>query len=189
MSGESRAIADVGSHWCDLLQFITGQSIVRVMADLSTVHKTRMKPKKEIETYAGKELSPSDYEPQDIKTEDYASVLIELSGGARGVFSVSQVSAGRKNRLSFELDGSRCAVAWDQEKPNEMWIGYREKANEILVKDPSFCTKVPESTPITQVVIPRPIQMAPRIYSATYIVRLKGTNARKSRLEHVCGWP
>ncbi|MDA8041571.1 MAG: Gfo/Idh/MocA family oxidoreductase, partial [Pirellulales bacterium] len=128
MSGESRAIADVGSHWCDLLQFITGQSIVRVMADLSTVHKTRMKPKKEIETYAGKELSPSDYEPQDITTEDYASVLIELSGGARGVFSVSQVSAGRKNRLSFELDGSRCAVAWDQEKPNEMWIGYREKA-------------------------------------------------------------
>ena len=95
-------------------------------------------PKKEIETYAGKELSPSDYEPQDIHTEDYASVLIELSGGARGVFSVSQVSAGRKNRLSFELDGSRCAVAWDQEKPNEMWIGYREKANEILVKDPSL---------------------------------------------------
>ena len=138
MSGDSRAVADVGSHWCDLLQFITGESIVRVMADLRTVHKTRMKPKKQIETYAGKELSPSDYEPQDINTEDYASVLIELSGGARGVFSVSQVSAGRKNRLSFELDGSRCALAWDQERPNDMWIGYREKANEILVKDPSL---------------------------------------------------
>ena len=138
LSGESRAVADVGSHWCDLLQFITGETITRVMADLRTVHKTRMKPKKEIETYAGKELTPSDYEPQDIATEDYASVLLELSGGAHGVFTVSQVAAGRKNRLYFELDGSRRAIAWDQERPNEMWIGYREKPNEILVKDPSL---------------------------------------------------
>ncbi|MBT4157943.1 MAG: Gfo/Idh/MocA family oxidoreductase, partial [Planctomycetaceae bacterium] len=73
MSGDSLAVADVGSHWCDLLQFITGESIVRVMADMRTVHKTRMKPKKQIEPYAGKELSPSDNEPQDINTEDYAS--------------------------------------------------------------------------------------------------------------------
>ena len=138
LSGESRAVADVGSHWCDLLQFITGEKITRVMADLRTIHKNRMKPKKEIETYAGKELTPSDYEPQEIHTEDYASVFVELSGGAHGVFTVSQVSAGRKNRLSFELDGSRCAVAWDQETPNEMWIGYREKPNEILIKDPSL---------------------------------------------------
>jgi len=138
LSGESRAVADVGSHWCDLLQFITGETITRVMADLRTVHKTRMKPKKEIETYAGKELTPSDYEPQDIATEDYASVLLELSGGAHGVFTVSQVAAGRKNRLYFELDGSRRAIAWDQERPNEMWVGYREKPNEILVKDPSL---------------------------------------------------
>ena len=124
MSGESRAVADVGSHWCDLLQFITGESITRVMADLRTIHTTRMKPKKEIETYAGKELEPSDYEPQKIHTEDYASVLLELSGGAHGVFTVSQVSAGRKNRLYFELDGSRCALAWDQESPNEMSVIY-----------------------------------------------------------------
>jgi predicted dehydrogenase len=138
LSGESRAVADVGSHWCDLLQFITGLTITRVFADLRTVHKTRMKPKKEVETYAGKVLQPSDYEPQPIHTEDYAAVLIELSNGAHGVFTVSQVSAGRKNRLHFELDGSKCAVAWDQERPNEMWIGYREKPNEILVKDPSL---------------------------------------------------
>ncbi len=138
MSGESRAIADIGSHWCDLLQFITGTTITRVMADLRTVHKTRMKPKKEDETYAGKELEPSDYDPQQINTEDYGSVLIELSNGAHGVFTVSQVSAGRKNRLSFEIDGSKCALAWDQERPNEMWIGYREKSNEVLMKDPSL---------------------------------------------------
>jgi predicted dehydrogenase len=138
MSGDSRAIADIGSHWCDLVQFITGLTITRVFADLRTIHKTRMKPKKEVETYAGKQLSPEDYEPQEINTEDYASVLFELSNEAHGVFTVSQVSAGRKNRLFFEIDGSKCAVAWDQERPNEMWIGYREKANEILMKDPSL---------------------------------------------------
>lgn len=138
LSGDSRAVADVGSHWCDLMQFISGQSITRVFADLHTVHKTRMRPKKEVETYAGKELDPSDYEAQEINTEDYASVLFEMQNGTRGVFTVSQVAAGRKNRLHFELDGSKCAIAWDQEKPNEMWIGYRDKANEILTKDPSL---------------------------------------------------
>ena len=138
LSGDSRAIADIGSHWCDLLQFITGLTIIKVFADLQTIHKTRMKPKKELETYAGKVLSAEDYEPQPINTEDYASVLFELSNGAHGVFTVSQVAAGRKNRLYFEIDGSNCALSWDQEKPNEMWIGYREKPNEILAKDPAL---------------------------------------------------
>ncbi|MCA9245944.1 MAG: Gfo/Idh/MocA family oxidoreductase [Planctomycetales bacterium] len=138
LSGDSRAVADVGSHWCDLLQFITGLQITKVFADLRTVHKERMKPKKEVETYTGKILSADDYEAQPINTEDYASVLFELSNGAHGVFTVSQVSAGRKNRLYFEIDGSNCALSWDQESPNEMWIGRREKSNEILVKDPSL---------------------------------------------------
>ena len=138
LSGDSRAIADIGSHWCDLMQFISGQSITRVMADLQTIHKNRMKPKKEVETYAGKELQPEDYEEQPINTEDYASVLFELSSGAHGVFTVSQVAAGRKNRLYFEIDGGKCALSWDQESPNEMWIGYRDKANEVIAKDPSL---------------------------------------------------
>jgi predicted dehydrogenase len=123
------------------MQFVTGQAITKVFADLRTVHKTRMKPKKEVETYAGKQLTPSDYEPQEINTEDYASVLFELSGGAHGVFTVCQVAAGRKNRLHFELHGSKCALAWDQEKPEEMWIGYRDKANETFVKDPSLLSE------------------------------------------------
>ena len=138
LSGESRAVADIGSHWCDLIQHVTGQSIVRVFADLRTVHKTRMKPTKEVETYTGKILSPSDYEPQPIDTEDYASVLFELERGAHGVFTVSQVAAGRKNRLHFEIDGSRCALSWHQERPNEMWIGRRDRPNELLLKDPSL---------------------------------------------------
>ena len=101
-------------------------------------HREPKKPKKEVETYSGKMLEPSDYEAVPIHTEDYASVLIEFSNGAHGSFTVSQCFAGRKNRLFYELSGSKCSLTWDQERPNEMWIGYREKANELLVKDPSL---------------------------------------------------
>jgi len=137
-SGESRAVADVGSHWCDCIQFISGRKITKVFADLRTIHKTRMKPKKEVETYSGKMLQPSDYEPVQINTEDYANVLFEFDNGVSGSFTVSQCFAGRKNRLFYELAGSKCSLAWDQERPNEMWIGYREKPNELLMKDPSL---------------------------------------------------
>jgi predicted dehydrogenase len=137
-SGESRAVADIGSHWCDCIQFITGLKIVKVCADFATIHKNRMKPKKEVETYSGKMLEPSDYEAVPINTEDYASVLIQFSNGAHGSFTVSQCFAGRKNRLFYELSGSKCSLVWNQERPNEMWIGYREKANELLIKDPSL---------------------------------------------------
>jgi predicted dehydrogenase len=137
-SGKSRAIADIGSHWCDCIQFISGLQIKRVMADLRTIHPQRMKPRKEVETYSGKMLTPADYEPVNINTEDYANVIFEFDNGASGSFSVSQCFAGRKNRLFFELAGSKCAVTWDQERPNELWIGHRERANELLIKDPSL---------------------------------------------------
>ncbi len=137
-SGKSRAVADVGSHWCDCIQFISGRTITKVYADLRTIHKQRMKPKKEVETYSGKMLQPSDYEAVPINTEDYANVLFEFDNGAGGSFSVSQCFAGRKNRLFYELSGSKCSLVWDQERPNEMWIGYREKPNELLMKDPSL---------------------------------------------------
>jgi predicted dehydrogenase len=137
-SGKSRAIADIGSHWCDCIQFISGRQIKKVMADLRTIHPKRMKPKKQAETYSGKMLQPSDYEAVKITTEDYANVIFEFDNGASGSFSVSQCFAGRKNRLFFELAGSKCAVTWDQERPNELWIGHRERANEVLIKDPSL---------------------------------------------------
>lgn len=137
-SGESRAVADIGSHWMDLVQFITGSKIVAVYADLATIHPIRKKPLIEIETYAGKELQPGEYEEMPIHTEDYATVLLKFDNGAHGAMTVCQVAAGRKNRLYFEIDGSKAAVAWDQERPNEMWVGYREKANEMLMKDPSL---------------------------------------------------
>lgn len=138
LSGDSRAVADIGSHWLDCIQFVSGEKIVKVYSHLHTVHKSRMKPKKEVETYSGKLLTADDYEPAPINTEDYATVLFEFENGGVGSFNVSQVFAGRKNRLFYELAGSKCSLAWDQENPNEMTIGYREKANEILVKDPSL---------------------------------------------------
>lgn len=140
LSGESRAVADVGSHWCDCIQFVSGRRITNVYGHLHTIHKERMKPRKEVETYSGKLLTAADYEPVPIHTEDYATVLFELDNGAVGSFSVSQCFAGRKNRLFYELSGSRCSLAWDQERPNEMLVGYREKPNELLVKDPSLLT-------------------------------------------------
>jgi len=140
-SGASRAVADIGSHWCDLVQFITGDTIAEVFADMATIHKTRKRPKREVETFAGKSLKPSDYEDMPINTEDYATVLVHFESGAHGVFTVSQVSAGRKNRLWFEIDGSKKAIWWDQECPNALNIGYREKPNELLIKDPSLLSK------------------------------------------------
>jgi len=136
--GELRAIADIGTHWMDLVMSITGLEVEAVFADLCTVHKTRKRPKGEIETYAGKLLGPGDYEEVAINTEDYASVLFTLDNGAHGAFTVCQVAAGRKNRLYYEVDGSKCALSADLEQPNELWVGYREKANEVIIKDPSL---------------------------------------------------
>lgn len=138
LSGDSRAVADVGSHWCDLIQFVTGLKIVRVMADLVTIHKSRKRPKAEIETYAGKVLRPEDFEDVPINTEDYGSILLEFDSGAHGVFTVNQCAAGRKNRLYYEIDGSKCALVWNQERPNELWVGRREGPNQVIMKDPSL---------------------------------------------------
>lgn len=139
ISGASRAIADIGSHWCDLIQFITSRKIERVFAHLYTVHPTRKKPRQEVETYKGKEIgAPTEYDEVPIDTEDGGFVLMELSGGLRASLTVSQVSAGRKNRQWFEIDGSRRAISWNQEEPNSLWIGHRDEPNEILIKDPSL---------------------------------------------------
>ncbi|MCH8840816.1 MAG: Gfo/Idh/MocA family oxidoreductase [Planctomycetes bacterium] len=138
LSGESRAVADIGSHWCDLVQFITGLKIVRVMADLVTIHPVRKRPKVEVETYAGKVLKPEDLEDVPIDTEDYASILLEFDSGMHGALTVCQCSAGRKNRLYFEIDGSNAALAWNQERPNDLWVGRRDGPNQIIMKDPSL---------------------------------------------------
>ncbi len=137
-SGQSRAVADIGSHWMDLIEHITGLKIQAVCADFATFHKTRKKPLKPVETYAGKVLKPEDYQDVPINTEDYATVLLRFANDGRGVMTVNQVAAGRKNRLYFEIDGSKQAIAWESEMPNQLWVGKRDGNNEIMLRDPSL---------------------------------------------------
>jgi predicted dehydrogenase len=137
-SGESRAIADIGSHWMDAAEFMTGIRISGVCADFATFYPVRKKPLKPVETYTGKMLSSSDYKDVPINTEDYASVLLHFNNGAHGSLTVNQVAAGRKNRIWFEIYGSKKAVAIDTERPNEMWIGNRDEPNGLLLRDPSL---------------------------------------------------
>ena len=140
VGGTLRAVADIGSHWLDLMTFISGQRIEEVLADFKTFLPTRKKPTKPVETYTGKILQPEDYVSQPIHTEDYASILLHYEDGARGVVTVAQVCAGRKNRLYYEIDGSKHSLAWDSEHPNELWVGRRDSYNGIIMKDPSLLT-------------------------------------------------
>jgi predicted dehydrogenase len=145
--GTLRAVGDIGSHWLDLLTFISGLKIQEVYADFKTFHPIRKKPKKALETFTGKLLTADDYIDQPIHTEDYATVLLHYENGTRGVLTVSQVSAGRKNRLFYEINGSKASLSWDSEHPNEMWIGRRDGPNQIIMKDPSLLG--PEARAIT----------------------------------------
>jgi len=140
-SGDSRAIADIGSHLLDITEYVTGLKVMEVMADFSTIHKTRLKPLKAIETYSGKMLDASDYAEVPINTEDHASVLLRFDNGNKGSVTVSQVNAGRKNRLNIEISGSKANFEWCSERPNELWIGKRETANHQLMKDPSLLSR------------------------------------------------
>lgn len=137
-SGESRAVADIGSHWFDAIEFVTNAKVTKVCADLATFFPVRMKPLKPVETYSGKILSSDDYEEVPINTEDYSSILLKFDNGAHGSLTVNQVAAGRKNRMYFEIYGSKAAVAFDAENPNELWIGKRDGNNEMIIKDPSL---------------------------------------------------
>ena len=138
VGGKSRAVADIGSHWCDTVQFVTGKKIVEVFADLATVIPVRKKPAGNVATFGDQKKEDMEYEDVLINTEDYASVLVRFEDGSSGVFTVSQVSAGRKNRLSFEINGSLSSVFWNQEEPEKLWIGHRDKANEVLLADPAL---------------------------------------------------
>jgi len=135
--GASSALGDIGSHWCDLAQHISGLRITDVLGDITTVIKQRKKPKGSREAFAAAGTNEA-YENVDIKVEDLASVMVRFDNGAKGSFSVGQVCAGHKNDLVLEICGSTASLRWRQEHQNELWIGRREKANEILQKDPSL---------------------------------------------------
>lgn len=135
-NGASRAVADLGSHWLDLVEHVSGLRITEVFADLATHHPTRRRPAVASATFRGS--ADAEGEAVPIHNEDFGTVMIRFAGGARGAFAVSQVSAGRKNRLAFEVDCADAAFAWDQEQPETFWMGRRGAPNLDYVRDPAF---------------------------------------------------
>jgi len=136
LGGPSRAMADIGSHWCDLARFLTGQEVAWVCADLATLVPSRIKPGDGAEA-PGPRVA--------VDTEDYASVLARLSGGARASFTVSQASAGRKLGLWVEVDGSEASARWSHDSADRLWIGHRDRPNEELVLHPGLLNEAGRS--------------------------------------------
>jgi predicted dehydrogenase len=134
--GALRAVGDIGSHWLDLMTFVTGQHVSAVMAELSTFIGTRQEPTGPVETFSTKRSA--DTLEREISTEDTASILLRFDGGARGAVSISQISPGRKNSLVYEIDGSDGAWGWDSEQPDQAWVGHRDRPNEILIRNPAL---------------------------------------------------
>jgi len=135
--GASSAMADIGSHWCDLAEHITGLRISEVLASLRTVVPQRQKPSGTREAFENTEASPGTTTVA-IAAEDLGSMLVRFNNGATGSCSVGQVCAGHKNDLAIEICGSAASIRWCQEQQNELWIGHRHRANERLQKDPAL---------------------------------------------------
>jgi predicted dehydrogenase len=136
LGGQLRAVSDIGTHWLDLVTWITGRKVMELCADLVTVVPVRQRPRGRVETF--QKADPSNVDPVPMETDDYASVLFHLEGDLSGVMTVSQVSAGRRARLWFEIDGTEGSLAWNSEEPGTLWIGRRNRANEELPKDPAL---------------------------------------------------
>lgn len=136
VSGASRCIADIGSHWMDLVQVVTGTRITEVCADLVTTIPVRKKPIGQVEAFAVNQNK--DFEPVKVTTEDYGAVLFKMENGAHGVFYVSEVSAGRKCFLNVEIDGSKSSIYWNQENADQMWSGHRDKPNCLEMRNPNL---------------------------------------------------
>ena len=137
-SGPSCAMADIGSHFCDMAEYVTGLRITGLCADLNTFHKTRKRATGWTETFSGKTQRAQEYEDMSIDTEDFGAVLLRIGDCARGAFTAGQVMSGKKNGLNIEIYGSKASVVWNQERPEELWIGNRNAYNQILLKDPSL---------------------------------------------------
>jgi predicted dehydrogenase len=136
-AGALRAVADIGSHWLDLVRFITGQNIVEVMADLHTFVPIRKHPLGPVETFAASSAD-DDLVEETMTSDDAASIMIRFDDGAQGLTAISQVSAGRKNTIDFEIDGADASVSWRSEDPELLLIGHRGRPNELLNRDPSL---------------------------------------------------
>ena len=140
LGGQTRVVADIGSHWMDLAQHVTGSRIVAVMADLGRLHGTRMRPEREEITFARGSGPAGPATEMPIETEDFASALVRFENGSRGAFTVSQVSAGRKNRLSLQIDGGQGAVSWCSEEGEMLWRGSRTEPARVVQRNPRLAT-------------------------------------------------
>lgn len=142
-AGQLRAIADIGSHLIDQIGFVTGLKIQSVMADLHTLVKVRQKPVGPVQTFT--QDTSAKRESVSMASDDAAGILVRYENSARGTISISQVSAGRKNSLNWEISGSKSAIAFDSENPELLWIGHRGRPNEMLLKDPGALAPVAAS--------------------------------------------
>ena len=138
-AGELRAVADIGSHWLDLARFLTGQDVAEVIADLHTFVPVRRRPAGPVETFASA-ASHSERVNVPMHGDDAASIMLRFAGGARGLVAVSQVSAGRKNAIGLEVDGSTAALGWSSENADQLWLGHRDAPNGLLWRDPALLT-------------------------------------------------
>jgi predicted dehydrogenase len=136
--GKLRAVADIGTHWMDTVSFVLGARIKSVFADLATWHKTRKRPLTEVQTFAKADRHLK-YAAYRVQTEDFASVLIEFTNGARANLAVSQVAAGRKNCIRFEIYGTKKAAWWCSEQPETLLFGHRDTPNQVAFRGtPTF---------------------------------------------------
>jgi predicted dehydrogenase len=129
--GPSRAFGDIGSHWCDLAEWVTGQRIVELVATTSISI-----PQRPAATAASFSPARSDAPLQEVTTEDSALILFRTDADVAGSAVISQLSAGRKNRLWLEVDGSHQSLVFDQEIPEQLWVG-TEAGATVLVRDPN----------------------------------------------------
>lgn len=135
-AGDLRSVADIGSHWLDLSRFISGLRVESVMAELHTFVKTRIHPVGSVESFAAVD-DDAVLVTEEMASDDAASIMLRYEGGARGQVTVSQVSAGHKNRVAIEVDGSDSAAAWTSEQPDQLWVGHRGRPNEVMARDPA----------------------------------------------------
>ncbi len=136
VSGISCAVADIGSHWMDAIQFVTGHKITKVMADVETMIPVRKKPTKNANlTFTS--AVPDEFEPVKIENEDYAAVMFKTDKGATGVYCVSELCAGRGCYFNFEISGSKAAFRWNQEENDRLWMGRRDDDNYYIVRNPN----------------------------------------------------
>jgi predicted dehydrogenase len=134
--GAMRAVSDVGTHWMDLMMFITGLEPQAVFADLLTLHETRQQPKGEVQTFSGGGGAEQETEDVQITTDDIGAVLFRYKDGGRGSMWVSQVTPGRKNCVRYEIAGASKSLYWNSESPNDLWVGSRDERNQLAMKDP-----------------------------------------------------